>query len=141
MSLPRKIKDAPLMREYFESYAIDTKEHPYLITDWVGGMAKEVTRKKEKPLTMVGFENWLCRKGIICCLKDYFDNKDEMYHDFIEVCQYIRNSIKQDQIEGGMANIYNHSITARLNGLSDKIEQTNIEQPLFPDVPKDKGDK
>jgi hypothetical protein len=27
--------------------------------------------------------------------------------------------------------MYNPSITQRLNGLTDKVETTNIEQPLF----------
>ncbi|MGV0966385.1 hypothetical protein [Empedobacter falsenii] len=34
-----------------------------------------------------------------------------------------------------MANIYNSSITQRLNGLVDKQEiETKIEQPLFTDI-------
>jgi hypothetical protein len=35
-----------------------------------------------------------------------------------------------------MAGIYNPSITQRLNNLIEKVEQTNIEQPLFPDDKK-----
>jgi hypothetical protein len=31
-----------------------------------------------------------------------------------------------------MVGQYNPSITQRLNGLKESIEQTNIEQPLFP---------
>ena len=30
---------------------------------------------------------------------------------------------------------------AEINALKEQIEQTNIEQPLFPDVSKDNGDK
>jgi hypothetical protein len=33
-----------------------------------------------------------------------------------------------------MVGQYNASITQRLNNLKEQVEQTNIEQPLFPDV-------
>ena len=35
-----------------------------------------------------------------------------------------------------MVGQYNPSITQSLNSLKEQIEQTNIEQPLFPDVSK-----
>ena len=39
--------------------------------------------------------------------------------------------MRQDQIEGGMAGMYNPSITQRLNSLVEKTQTTIIEQPLF----------
>jgi hypothetical protein len=40
-----------------------------------------------------------------------------------------------------MVSIYNPSITQRLNGLTEKVEQTNVEKPIFGginlDVPHD----
>jgi hypothetical protein len=38
-----------------------------------------------------------------------------------------------------MVGIYSQSITARLNGLTDKSEVVMKEQPLFPDVQTDNG--
>jgi hypothetical protein len=53
---------------------------------------------------------------------------------FSEVCSRIKKSIRADQIKGGMAGIYNPSITQRLNNLVERQENTvHIEQPLFPD--------
>lgn len=133
---PRAIESPEKLKEYFEAYKKKTKSNPFIIKDWVGKDGFEVSREKEKPLTMVGFEVYCYDEGIINDLSDYFGNKDKRYSEFTDICRAIKQAIKQDQIEGGMAMIYNPSITQRLNGLTEKIEQTNIEQPLFPDSSK-----
>lgn len=73
----------------------------------------------------------------------YFDNTDGRYEDYRTICSHIKKVIRQDQIEGGMVGQYNPSITQRLNGLKEQIEQENInrEVPLFPDVQKDDSSK
>ena len=132
---PRNIETPELMYQLFKEYIVETKSNPFKIKDWVGKDANEIKREKEKPLTLEGFENYCFDKGIINDLGDYFSNKDERYSEFATICSRIRKIIRQDQIEGGMANIYNSSITQRLNGLADKQEiETKIEQPLFPDI-------
>jgi hypothetical protein len=67
-------------------------------------------------------------------VSNYFDNKHKGYDDFYSICTHIRREIRNDQISGGMVGQYNASITQRLNNLKEQVEQTNIEQPLFPDV-------
>lgn len=132
---PRNIETPELMYQLFKEYIVETKSNPFKIKDWVGKDAKEIKREKEKPLTLEGFENYCFDKGIINDLGDYFSNKNERYSEFATICSRIRKIIRQDQIEGGMANIYNSSITQRLNGLVDKQEiDTKIEQPLFPKI-------
>ena len=132
---PKNIDTPELMYQFFKEYIKETKSNPFKIKDWVGKDANEIKREKEKPLTLEGFENYCFDKGIINDLGDYFSNKDERYSEFATICSRIRKIIRQDQIEGGMANIYNSSITQRLNGLADKQEiETKIEQPLFPDI-------
>lgn len=49
------------------------------------------------------------------------DNKDR--DGFAEVLSKIRNKIRRNQIEGGMAGVYKENLTARLNGISDNIQQ------------------
>lgn len=98
------------------------KNTPILVHDFVGKNAEEVRREKERPLTMEGFENFCFRKGVINDLGDYFSNKNDKYEDFSTICRAIRKDIRQDQIDGGMAGIYNPSITQRLNGLVDKTQ-------------------
>ena len=130
----KKIETPEKMRELFEEYRRITKSKPILVQDFVGKDGEEVNRKKERPLTMEGFECWLFDNDIIGDLSHYFCNLDNRYEDYVAICSYIKKAIKNDQIQGGMAGIYNASITQRLNGLTEKVEQTNIEQQLFPDV-------
>lgn len=133
---PKAIESPEVMLELFREYEKQTKNNPIKVQDYVGKDAEMVYRLKERPLTLVGFENYCFEQGIISDLSHYFSNLDDRYNDFIGICRIIKNIIKQDQIEGGMANIYNPSITQRLNGLTDKTETTTnikIEQPIFID--------
>jgi len=115
-------------------YSDKTKEHPILVKDWIGPKAVQVYREKEAPLTMEGFKLHLWDKGIADGGRDYFSNKGGAYEEFSAVCSRIKESIRADQIKGGMAGIYNPSITQRLNGLVEKQETSiHIEQPLFGD--------
>jgi hypothetical protein len=123
------------MKEYFIKYSEDTKARPIKVTDWVGAKAVEVVREKERPLTMEGFSIWLWEHDITGNVHDYFSNKGNAYTSYSYICRAIREAIRRDQIEGGMAGIYNPSITQRLNGLVEKSSVTVSEQPLFPDVP------
>lgn len=128
---PKYIKDAQTMWEHFKNYVQETKSNPFKIKDWVGKDAWEVKREKERPLTMEGFEEYCAENEIIQDLGDYFRNKDNRYSEYATICQRILNSIRRDQIEGGLANIYNPSITQRLNGLTDKQE---IKQELTAEI-------
>jgi hypothetical protein len=119
------------MWELFEQYCAQVKTEAFVVADWVGGQGKEVERKKEKPLTLEGFENYCFRKGVINDLGHYFSNLNDAYVDFLPICARIRKVIRQDQIEGGMAGIYNPSITQRLNNLVDMKALDIKEQPFF----------
>lgn len=133
MGKNKYIETPEKMREYFELYQKEIKGKPILVQDFVGKDGDEVNRKKERPLTLEGFEVWCDDNDIISDLSDYFENKGNRYAEYIPICRMIKKRVKKDQIEGGMAGIYNPSITQRLNGLTDKSEMTIKEQPLFPD--------
>lgn len=119
---PKYIETPEKMWEYFISYRDNIKSHPLHKNDFAGKDADEVIKKLERPLTMEGFENWLFNNDIITDVSDYFENTDKRYSDYLPICRAIRRTIRQDQIEGGMAGIYNPSITQRLNGLVDKTQ-------------------
>jgi len=141
------------MWDYFCEYRKETKDNPIIIVEQKRGsviLPKDLTNVDsetikqslnsvielpvQKPLTLDGFENWCADNEIINDLGDYFSNKDKKYSNYSTICSRIKRVIRQDQIEGGMAGIYNSSITQRLNGLTEKIENTIVtEQPLFPD--------
>lgn len=131
-----KLIDSPeTMWKLFQDYKEHIKSKPIEVGDWVGGMAMPVQREKERPLTLEGFENYVADlPDMPMDLGDYFANSNEAYSNFSTICSRIKRAIRQDQIEGGMAGIYNPSITQRLNGLVEKTDnKVTIEQPLFDD--------
>lgn len=119
----KNIKTPALMKQHFDNYVREVKATPFLVKDFVGKDGWEVNREKERCLTNEGFEDWLFEQGIISDVSDYFENKEGRYADFIPICRAIKRKIRKDQIEGGMAGVYNPSITQRLNGLTEKVQQ------------------
>lgn len=129
---PTRIFKAPdeLWRA-FEDYVTETKANPRKKHVFVGKDATSEYELLERPLTLEGFEIYCYEHhGTV---KHYFDNKLGYYEDFGAICSRIKQAIRRDQIEGGMVGQYNPSITQRLNNLVEKVENTVIEQPLFPD--------
>jgi len=142
---PKNIESPELLWQYFLEYKKQVKSNPIIVKDWVGKDATDVYREKEKPLTFIGFQNYLDDQDIISDVTDYFENKNGSYEKFIRICSRIKRNITDDQIAGGMVGIYNPSITQRLNGLTEKTE-TNIKaeittQPLLNIDPLEDYDK
>lgn len=122
---PKYIPTPEILKQHFLSYCKWVKENPIQVQDFVGKDGDEVMRKKERPLTMEGFEVWCFNNEIINDLGDYFSNKDQKYSEFSTICSHIKKAIRANQIDGGMAGIFNPSITQRLNGLTEKTENRN----------------
>jgi hypothetical protein len=116
------IESPEKMWELFVAYKESAKKKPILVQDFVGKDGMEVRRERERPLTMEGFENYCFEKGIMSDLSHYFANLDGRYADYVAICRTIRRVIREDQISGGMAGIYNPSITQRLNNLVEKTD-------------------
>jgi hypothetical protein len=128
MSKPKMIESPNKMWDLFTEYKKKTKSNPILKHDFVGGMAKEVRRQIERPLTMEGFENYVADQGLNEELSYYFANRDNKYQDYLPICARIRREIREDQIGGGLAGIYNPSITQRLNNLVEKIQEDGSKE-------------
>ena len=124
MGRNKYIESPEKLKEYFLAYQKETKSNPFVVKDWVGKDATDVFREKEKPLTFIGFQNYLDDIDVITDVTDYFENKDSRYTDYIRICSRIKRNIQDDQIAGGMVGIYNPSITQRLNGLTDNVDLT-----------------
>lgn len=120
---PRNIETPEKMWEIFMEYVTETKNNPRYKTEYVGKDGIMVHTPLERPLTIEGFKNW-CYDSI-GTVEQYFTNQDGLYKDYIGICSRIKQTIRQDQIEGGMIGQYNPSITQRLNGLTEKIETDN----------------
>jgi len=139
MAKHKYIETPEKLWEFFLDYKKACKAKPILVQDYVGKDGNEVFREKERPLTMEGFENHIPGLETV---HQYFANQNDAYGEYVSICSRIRKEIRQDQIEGGMAGIYNPSITQRLNGLTEKTEtKLTMEQPLFPDVQENNGNK
>jgi hypothetical protein len=108
------------MWELFEAYRKEVKSNPRTKHVFVGKDGASEMEERERPLTDKGFYNY-CRRNIGCA-RQYFDNQDGLYGDYIAICRAIKDEIDEDQLDGGMTNIYNPSITQRLQGLTDKKE-------------------
>ena len=130
MGRPNKINSPEHLWELFQAYKKHTKENPFIVKDFVGKDAEMVYREKERPLTIEGFECWLADKDIIADLSHYFSNYENRYTEYLAICSRVKKAVRQDQIEGGMAGMYNPSITQRLNGLVEKT-QTEVNITKF----------
>ncbi len=116
------IESPDKMWELFLAYKESAKRKPILVQDFVGKDGMEVRRERERPLTMEGFECYVWDQEIVEGVEQYFSNRDGRYADFVGICSRIRREIRQDQISGGMAGIYNPSITQRLNNLTESTQ-------------------
>ena len=101
----KNIESPDLLWQYFCEYKELVKKSPVIVKDWVGKDAETVYREKEKPLTMVGFQNYLDDQNIITDVTDYFENKQGRYADFVRICSRIRRNIQEDQVAGGLVGI------------------------------------
>ena len=136
---PRNLNSPEQLYELFIRYKQDVKANPRIKSVFGGKEFEERAEPLERPLTMEGFEVFCW--DIVGEVEDYFKNRDKRYEEYTPICSRIRKEIREDQITGGMVGQYNASITQRLNNLKEQIEQTNIEQPLFPDVSENDSDK
>jgi hypothetical protein len=123
MGIHKYIETPEIMWQHFEAYRRSVKEKPIKKMVFVGKDGNRDDEERERPLTMDGFQNWLDDNEIITDVTDYFENKEKRYNDFVRICSRIKRNIRQDQIEGGMAGIYNASITQRLNNLKESIQE------------------
>ena len=134
MGRHKNIETPEIMWELFCEYRTEVKSNPITIVEqkkgntiipkgFEGDLPDAIVElPAQRPLTMEGFQNFLDDQDVISDVTDYFENKNNSYSDFLRICRRIKRTIRQDQIEGGMAGIYNPSITQRLNNLIEKTE-------------------
>ena len=156
MGKNKYIETPEKMRELFCNYRKETKENPIYKAEQKRGstiLPKDLSNVSQetlnqslnsivqiptpRPLTLEGFENYVADQEVCLSVDQYFSNQDGLYDEYMGICSRIRKVIRQDQIEGGMAGVYNPSITQRLNGLTDKKETTlkgSINVPNLPDI-------
>lgn len=132
---PRNIDSPETLWNLFQEYIVDlkSKENEWLKVQYVGKEGIRETDALKLPLTFEGFKRY-CWDVEIGCIEHYFKNSNNSYDDFCHICSRIKNSIRENQITGGLVGVFNPSITQRLNGLAEQSEVTQkTEQPLFGD--------
>ena len=94
-----------------------------------------VTVSVKKPLLRQGFEAFVYRNyGFL--VKQYLDNQDGLYDDYMGVITCIRQEWESDQVSGTLTGRYKApNLTARLNGLTDKKELEHKGTLNIPNVP------
>lgn len=123
---PRNIETPEMMWELFLQYANETKGNPRYKTEYVGKDGTRVETPLERPLTIEGFKNWCYDK--VGTIHQYLNNQENLFKEYLPICSRIKETIRQDQIEGGMVGQYHPSITQRLNGLTEKVETENTHK-------------
>lgn len=103
---------------YKEDLAKQSNE--WLKVQYVGKDGERVADPQKVPMTYEGFKRF-CRVNY-GEVKQYFEDKDGYYKEFVDICSHIKDEIRENQIIGGLLGFYNPSITQRLNGLTDKSE-------------------
>ena len=142
MGKKKYIESPQKLWDLFVDYKKQVKDNPIIVKDWVGKESEQVYREKEKPLTMVGFECYVCDNTEVSYpdLTIYFEGKEESYKDYFPISSRIKAEILNDQLTGGMVMIYSQSLTARVNNISDKQEIKHDlpeRPPIFGDNPLD----
>ena len=130
MAKHKYIETPEKMWELFTQYKEWVRDNPILVEDYVGKDADKVDRKRQRALTMEGFECFVMDKTDITYpdLSHYFSLNDENYKDYFAICSRIKREIRSNQLDLGLANVINTSITQRLNGLKEQTEtKTTIE--------------
>jgi len=118
----KKIQTPEALWQYFLDYKKWVEENPILVQDYIGKDAQMIYRERQRPLTIEGFECYCFDNDIIGDLSHYFANTNGNYSDYLTICNVIRKTVRNNQIEGGMAGIFNPSITQRLNNLKETTE-------------------
>lgn len=122
---PPIVKSAKHLSDLFAEYVEFAQQHPIELPQTiVKGNNRTEGRggKVERPLTLQGFMAFV---GLGYTWTDFKSHYKEKGEDFSAVITRIETSVRSQQIEGGLAGVYNSNLTARLNGLTDKQDVTS----------------
>lgn len=109
-------------QEYFEV----TDKRKWIKTEFNGKDAVECHVPTATPYTWTGLYLFLDISHTT------WQNYEKL-NDFIAISTRVRNIIYTQKFEGAAVGAFNANIISRDLGLTDKVEQTNIEQPLLED--------
>lgn len=125
---PQVLKNS--IQEYFE---VTNDRDDWDGQNWVGKDGEEVVVKKRVPFSLKGLCIFL---GVSSHYFSEFKKSQTFKNnpEFLEVYTWAEDVIQTQQIDGGLLGYYNPSLTARLNGLTDRQDITSGGQPMAPVV-------
>lgn len=127
MGRPRNFESPEELLQAFEEYKEDLKiqAHEWVKVQYVGKDGERVEDKFKLPMTYEGFKIFCRKNEKYGDVKAYFENTNNAYTNFSDICLHIKEEIRNNQITGGLLGVFNTSITQRLNGLTEKQDVTN----------------
>jgi len=131
MPKDKYIETPDKLLELFKDYVKHERDNPMYKREYVGKEGRIEKTPLETPITFEGFEVYLFNKEIINDLGDYSSNKDNRYSEYATIITYIRKHCYVHNFKGAAVGLFNPNLIARKLGLTDKVEQTIIEQPIF----------
>ena len=114
----------------FSEYVALVEQHDINLPTYVVKGSKREEGKGGKIARPLTFQGFMAFAGISREWADFEKYTKQRDEGFCEVITRIRRIIESDQVEGGLANIYNSNLTARLNGLKDRTDHTSGDEPL-----------
>lgn len=126
---PRLIKSPEQLLEHFEDYKQWAHDNPWYKVEAIksGDMAGELVHIPiERPMTEWGFAVYLGTSRQ--CLQGYAKREE-----FIGTYARIKDEMSAMRVEGGVTQLYNPNLVARIDGISEKSE---IEHTGLPEPPK-----
>ena len=144
MAKPKYIETPEKLWQLFEGYLQWASNNPIRKMVFVGRDGHRDYELIDRPLSIFGFESYCFTQDVT--VSHYLENTNGSYDEYCTISTRIKNYIKEQQVSGGMAGVYNANLTARLNGLTDKNEtkvsgEVGIFKSLDIDVPENNGTK
>jgi hypothetical protein len=123
MAKHKYIKTPEDFETLFKEWVNYVESNPIKKQVFVGKDGRHDYELIPRPYTLEGFLNFA--EENICNVHQYFENREGRYSEYVDICTRIKRVIRQNQIENGLAGLYNPSITQRLNNLTEKTDVTS----------------
>lgn len=124
---PRKFKTAEELWDAFVAYTKWNEQNPLTVHNVKKAVAKSAGQDKsalqetvERPYSLVAFRFHAGIKREWSVFKGDYEHRSQ---DFCKVIDAIERSIRQQQIDNAAVGNYKENLIARLNNISDSVEQ------------------
>ena len=110
----------------------DSEAKKWVKVQYVGKDGDRVEDTPPMPYDLDGFCSWYCNKyGKY--IHQYFKQTEKYFQDFLPIVTHIISERNDNIKTGTLLGFFNASMGNRITGLTENIQNTIIEQPLFPD--------